>query len=81
MRIWSCVLEQAGAADNVEVCACAGVSAGEIRACGSLARARETTRATTGCGGCAGAVRALLAAAPSDRQPQTSGTTRGRTLR
>lgn len=57
--------------DEVEVCACAGVSAGEIRACGSLARAQETTHATTGCGGCASAVRALLAAIPPDRQPQT----------
>ncbi|MDP3969983.1 MAG: (2Fe-2S)-binding protein, partial [Nocardioides sp.] len=56
--------------DDVEVCACAGVSAGEIRACGSLTRAQATTRATTGCGGCASAVRALLAAAPPDRQPQ-----------
>ncbi|MBI2245158.1 MAG: NAD(P)/FAD-dependent oxidoreductase [Nocardioides sp.] len=48
--------------DDAEVCACAGVSAGAIRACASLADARETTRATTGCGGCAPAVRQLLAA-------------------
>ena len=47
--------------DDAEVCACAGVSAGAIRACASLADARETTRATTGCGGCAPAVRQLLA--------------------
>ena len=47
--------------DDAEVCACAGVSAGAIRACTSLADARETTRATTGCGGCAPAVRQLLA--------------------
>lgn len=47
--------------DEAEVCACAGVSAGRIRACGSLAQVREDTRATTGCGGCAPAVRQLLA--------------------
>jgi NAD(P)H-nitrite reductase large subunit len=48
--------------DEAEVCACAGVSAGRIRACSSLAEVRESTRATTGCGGCAAAVTALLAA-------------------
>jgi len=47
--------------DDVEVCACAGVSAGRIRACGSFDDVRSATRATTGCGGCAGAVRELLA--------------------
>ncbi|GAW50294.1 assimilatory nitrate reductase (NADH) subunit beta [Nocardioides sp. PD653] len=47
--------------DDAEVCACAGVSAGRIRACHSLDDVRETTRATTGCGGCAPAVRQLLA--------------------
>ena len=47
--------------DDAEVCACAGVTAGRIRACASLEQARETTRATTGCGGCAGTVRRLLA--------------------
>ena len=51
--------------DDAEVCACAGVSAGAIRACASLADARETTRATTGCGGCTPTVRQLLAARPS----------------
>ncbi|HYF71219.1 MAG TPA: FAD-dependent oxidoreductase [Nocardioides sp.] len=51
--------------DDAEVCACAGVSAGAIRACTSLADARETTRATTGCGGCAPAVRQLLASRQS----------------
>lgn len=50
--------------DTAEVCACAGVSAGAIRACGSLAQVRETTRATTGCGGCAPVVRQLLAQRP-----------------
>ena len=39
--------------DDAEVCACAGVTAGRIRACASLDDVRETTRATTGCGGCA----------------------------
>jgi NAD(P)H-nitrite reductase large subunit len=47
--------------DDVEVCACAGVSAGRIRACADLAQVVATTRATTGCGGCAGTVRQLLA--------------------
>ncbi|GAB7003520.1 FAD-dependent oxidoreductase [Nocardioides sp. AN3] len=46
--------------DDAEVCACAGVAAGKIRACSSMAEVRETTRATTGCGGCASAVAALL---------------------
>jgi NAD(P)H-nitrite reductase large subunit len=46
--------------DEAEVCACAGVSAGRIRACGSLDEARATTRATTGCGGCTSAVQALV---------------------
>jgi assimilatory nitrate reductase electron transfer subunit len=46
--------------DDAEVCACAGVSAGRVRACASLDEVRDTTRATTGCGGCTGAVRALV---------------------
>jgi NAD(P)H-nitrite reductase large subunit len=46
--------------DDAEVCACAGVSAGAIRACSSYASCRETTRATTGCGGCESVVRRLL---------------------
>ncbi len=50
--------------DDAEVCACAGVSAGRIRACRSLEDVRDTTRATTGCGGCAPAVRQLLATRP-----------------
>jgi assimilatory nitrate reductase electron transfer subunit len=51
--------------DEAEVCACAGVTAGRVRGCGSLAKVRETTRATTGCGGCAPTVRQLLAQRPS----------------
>lgn len=47
--------------DEAEVCACAGVSAGQVRACASFEACREATRATTGCGGCAGVVRRLLA--------------------
>jgi NAD(P)H-nitrite reductase large subunit len=47
--------------DDVEVCACAGVSARRIRACADVAEVVGTTRATTGCGGCAGTVRQLLA--------------------
>jgi len=51
--------------EDAEICACAGVSAGRIRACASLEEVRETTRATTGCGGCASAVRQLLATRPA----------------
>ncbi|WP_239456476.1 FAD-dependent oxidoreductase [Nocardioides solisilvae] len=47
--------------DDVEVCACAGVTAGAVRACGRLEEVRSRTRATTGCGGCEGVVRTLLA--------------------
>jgi NAD(P)H-nitrite reductase large subunit len=47
--------------DDAEVCACAGVSAGAVRACTSLEDVRGSTRATTGCGGCADTVRTLLA--------------------
>ncbi|WP_107771808.1 FAD-dependent oxidoreductase [Nocardioides sediminis] len=46
--------------DDAEVCACAGVSAGAVRACSSFASCREDTRATTGCGGCESVVRRLL---------------------
>ncbi|QSR29294.1 nitrite reductase [Nocardioides sp. S5] len=46
--------------DEAEVCACAGVSAGEIRACGTVAECVDRTRATTGCGGCADVVRRLV---------------------
>ncbi len=48
-------------AADAEVCACAGVNAGDIRRCSSLAEVRAATRATTGCGGCADTVRQLLA--------------------
>ena len=51
--------------DDAEVCTCAGVTAGAIRACSSLEQARDTTRATTGCGGCTSAVRQLLTATPA----------------
>jgi assimilatory nitrate reductase electron transfer subunit/nitrite reductase (NADH) large subunit len=63
--------------DDAEVCACAGVTAGAIRGCSSLEQARETTRATTGCGGCADAVRSLLAARSSPAS-NTSPALRGR---
>jgi assimilatory nitrate reductase electron transfer subunit len=59
--------------DDVEVCACAGVTAGRIRTCRSLEEVRGTTRATTGCGGCAPTVRTLLASrstAPLEGTPQ-----------
>jgi assimilatory nitrate reductase electron transfer subunit len=55
--------------DDAEICACAGVTAGRIRACGSLAEVRDTTHATTGCGGCAPTVRQLLAARPALATP------------
>lgn len=58
--------------DDVEVCACAGVTAGRIRSCGSLAEVVSSTRATTGCGGCAGTVRALLGERP--RRPDDAVT-------
>ncbi len=51
--------------DDAEICNCAGVTAGAIRACSSLEDARDRTRATTGCGGCSATVRQLLA----DRTP------------
>lgn len=51
--------------DDAEVCSCAGVNAGAVRACGSLEQVRDTTRATTGCGGCAPTVRQLLATRPA----------------
>ena len=46
--------------DDVEVCACAGVSAGRVRACASFDEAVTDTRATTGCGGCRSVVAQLL---------------------
>jgi NAD(P)H-nitrite reductase large subunit len=55
--------------DEAEVCACAGVSAGRIRACPDLDAVASTTRATTGCGGCARTVRALLAGSPVAPDP------------
>ena len=51
--------------DEAEVCACAGVTAGEIRACGSVGECVDRTRATTGCGGCADVVRRLVGATPT----------------
>jgi NAD(P)H-nitrite reductase large subunit len=47
--------------DATEICNCAGVTAGAIRACADFHDARDKTRATTGCGGCAPTVRQLLA--------------------
>lgn len=59
--------------DDAEVCACAGVSAGRIRACSSFDQARDTTRATTGCGGCASTVRQLLGSAATSPTLATKG--------
>ena len=58
--------------DDSEVCACAGVSAGRIRACDNFEEVRATTRATTGCGGCAPTVRDLLADQDRDREQALS---------
>lgn len=46
--------------DDAEVCACAGVTAGEVRACRSVGECADRTRATTGCGGCTAVVRRLV---------------------
>ena len=64
--------------DETEVCACAGVSAGAIRACSSFDACRESTRATTGCGGCEPVVRRLLA---EERRPRRRLGARRRTRR
>jgi NAD(P)H-nitrite reductase large subunit len=58
--------------DEAEVCACAGVSAGRIRACSTVEEVRSATRATTGCGGCAPVVRDLLARREPDREQALS---------
>jgi assimilatory nitrate reductase electron transfer subunit len=55
--------------DDAEVCACAGVTAGAIRACESVAQCVDRTRATTGCGGCADVVRRLVGSAGAHRVP------------
>ncbi len=61
-------------ADDTEICACAGVTAGAIRACASLDQVRGTTRATTGCGGCLSSVQDLLAHPhPRGPAPETQG--------
>jgi assimilatory nitrate reductase electron transfer subunit len=57
--------------DEAEVCACAGVTAGEIRACGSVGECVDRTRATTGCGGCSDVVRRLLG--EQTREPVSVG--------
>ena len=54
--------------DDAEVCACAGVTAGAIRACDSVAQCVDRTRATTGCGGCADVVRRLVGRQASHRR-------------
>ena len=51
--------------DDAEVCACAGVTAGEIRGCGSVGECVDRTRATTGCGGCTDVVRRLVGTRPT----------------
>ena len=56
--------------DDAEVCACAGVTAGRVRGCTSLEDVRSSTRATTGCGGCADSVRSLLASRTLEGTPR-----------
>ncbi len=56
-------------ADDDRVCTCNSVSAGRIRdavhgGCASVAEVAAATRASTGCGDCAGVVGALVAAPP-----------------
>ena len=51
--------------DEAEVCACAGVTAGDVRACGTVGECVDRTRATTGCGGCADVVRRLVEGSPA----------------
>lgn len=63
--------------DDAEICACAGVTAGRIRACRSLEDVRDTTRATTGCGGCAPTVRQLLATRQTSPLPNSLRTVEG----
>lgn len=53
--------------DDVEVCACAGVSAGRIRSCRDRADVVARTRATTGCGSCSDVVDLLLPTPTSGR--------------
>lgn len=55
--------------DEAEVCACAGVTAGAIRACDSMSECVDRTRATTGCGGCADVVRHLIDAGTAGSRP------------
>lgn len=55
--------------DEAEVCACAGVTAGEIRVCETMSDCVDRTRATTGCGGCADVVRRLLDAGRAGSRP------------
>ncbi|CUR62510.1 putative assimilatory nitrate reductase (NADH) beta subunit [metagenome] len=56
--------------DDAEVCACAGVTAGAIRGCASVAECVDRTRATTGCGGCADVVRRLVEDAAAEPRPR-----------
>lgn len=51
--------------DEAEVCACAGVTAAEVRACRTVGECVDRTRATTGCGGCADVVRRLVEGSPT----------------
>ncbi|QIK68654.1 NAD(P)/FAD-dependent oxidoreductase [Nocardioides sp. HDW12B] len=56
--------------EDAEVCACARVTVGRVRACADLDEARATTRATTGCGGCRDDVRALCGTSTRTQDPR-----------
>jgi assimilatory nitrate reductase electron transfer subunit len=63
-------------ADDDRVCTCNSVSAGRIRdavrgGCASVAEVAAATRASTGCGDCAGLVGALVTAATPEPQDRT----------
>ena len=65
-------------ADDDRVCTCNSVSAGRIRdavrgGCASVADVAAATRASTGCGDCAGVVGALVAATTPEQQDQHPG--------
>lgn len=59
-------------ADNAVVCTCNAVTAGALRRCGArtVTGAAKATRATTGCGTCAGSVAALLDKASPELVPE-----------
>src|SRR5205085_6014620 len=61
-NVGTIVIGEPPAAVDVDplVCACHGVTRSAIQACGDLESVRRATGATTGCGGCRGAVASIL---------------------